>query len=123
VVLPEPVAGITNAGTGIIIASLPRGYKADVPGLFIIECTTSGRVDDGSARFSVYFQNAAEPLLSGLVPSSFPQHVRNEFYLTFRDAAVANPSFVQDDTWTVTCYPPDTAARSSGPREIGLYLS
>jgi len=123
VILPEPIPGKTNTSTGVVIASLPVGYKALVPGIYIVECTTAGRVDNGTARFSVHFQNEATPLVVDLIPTSFPQHIRNEFYLTFRDGAVANPSFVQDDVWTVTCYPAETVANANGPREIGLFLS
>jgi len=124
VTLPEALAASANTSNGKVIALLPTGYKAHVPGVFVVKCTTAGRVDAGSARFTVYFQNdASEPLATGLEPLITPQHIRNEFYLVFRDGTLSGNSFVLNDSWTVTCYPPESAARSRGPREIGLFLS
>jgi len=124
VVLPETISEATNTSQGLVIASLPVGYKAHVPGVYRIMCTTAGRVDDGTARFRVYFQNNLQlPEVDGLVPTTFPQHIRNELYLSFRDKVVAGNSFVAADTWTVTAYPADTAARANGPKEINLSLS
>jgi hypothetical protein len=81
-------------------------------------------VDDGTARFRVNFQNdAASPLATSLVPTTFPVHIRNELYLSFRDSALAGASFVINNTWTVTAYPAETNSRGRGPKEVNLFLS
>lgn len=119
---PEVEIGSSNSGAGTIEAILPHEYKAHVKGVYKFVCTTTGRVDDGSAMFSVYFQNAETPFLTSVAATNTPTHIRNEFYVSFADASTdGSDSFEADDEFTITVFPPDVDHQRHGPRQINVF--
>lgn len=122
-VFPDPVALEANTGTGEIFAKLPYGYKGTTPGNYRIKCTTAGRVDAASARFSIFYQGNATPLASAVVPTADWLHVQNELYIMFRDPLTSGTSFQLDDEWVLQVFPPDTSARGRGMRRMEIFTS
>lgn len=119
---PEVTPGSGNTSTGAIDCYLPHEYKSDRTDTFTLKCTTAGRVDAETARFSCYMNYNATAIETDITPSTEWTHITNELYVRFRDTALTGAMFVLNETWTIVAVPPTAEAQSSGPREFDVYL-
>lgn len=120
---PEVIATSGNTSVGTVQVYLPHEYKSDRSDTIRIVCSTSGRVDDGTAAFSWYLNYNATAVGSGIACSDDWTHLQNELYIRFVDTALTSNSFVATDSWTVTVKPSTNPARASGPRQADVYTS
>lgn len=118
---PEAIPDSANTSTGKVSALLPHEYKSNREDTLIIKITTAGRVDDGTAKFDWYRNNAATAEDTAVVMSSDWTHLLNEAYVRFRDSAQSGEQFAINDTWTVTLVPPTSETQSSGLRAVEVF--
>jgi len=114
---PEAVI-VTKTGTGTLEVVMPEAYRSWQTDIYRVLITTTGRVDAGTAQYSVWQNYDTSNVLTGQVVSTAPVHLYGGLYLSFKDAATTGNSFVANDEWIIKAIPLDGEFQSAGPREI-----
>ncbi len=120
---PEVLPAAGNTGAGIIRVYLPHEWKEEEGAVFKLECTTSGRVDDATARFSIERDNEATDSTTDATPSVDWAHIVSELYWRAFDDSDSGNSFVSTDTWSFTVFAPGAVVQTTGPRQVNFFRS
>ena len=118
---PTPIPGSANTSTGKVECYLPHEYKASTVNTYLMKITTAGRVDDGTAKYSVYVNNNVTAASTGNTCSDSWVELGYELYVRFRDGDQSGNEFILNDTFTVTGYPPLSSARTTGPYNLEFF--
>ncbi len=118
---PASVPAAGNTGNGVIHARLPYGYEDTKTGIYYVEFTTAGRVDDGTAKYKWHYNNSETANDTGVVPTGDLAEIAYGLYLSFVDGSRSGDSFDLGDNYTITCYHRTEQARTHGPQQIDYY--
>jgi hypothetical protein len=120
-IYPDPEV-VTQTGSGAVQVKLPHGYGATTKDTWNFLCTTAGRVEDDTARFSIiYNYGDDDPADTDVEPTGAWQHVKYGLYVRFLDTATTGNSFEVNDDFKVIVAPLNTEAMSAGPTNFDMY--
>lgn len=118
---PAAVPGAGNTGVGHVDVLLPHEYDDYKPGEFLIDFTTEGRVDDGTARYQWYMNYDAENVTTDVKPTVDPAQLQNQLFVSFRDTAIASATFKTTDSFTIKVLPTLSEAIHRSPQQLDFY--